>query len=1036
MSKAVEQLIKSTRTSGRLPESEGLRSLFSSLLEQTQTLGLGPAFPRRTVKSALETADPASALARMVRLLSSVDDPNFYSLLEDPDGIRSLMVILGYSNFLSSLIMRSPDDYIWLMRQAGLSDHRTMADMKFDLVTWFESEPDLEETARILRRNKYREVLRIGVRDLLGTAGLEETVLDISNLAEVSVDVAVDAAYKSLKERHGIPIFTTDQGMNRPCRFCVLGMGKLGGGELNYSSDIDLFYLYTSHEGMTTGRPSSTGGYRDAIENHRFFVRLGEILTGLLNDRTPEGIVFRVDLRLRPEGESGEIAYSVPSLETYYQSWGRTTDRLALLKARAIAGEKRLGEEFLDGIAPFVFRRMLDYDTLEEIGHLKGRIDRHVREKSRKVQDIKLGRGGIREIEFLIQTLQLINGGKTPSIRGRNSLRSLRRLMQNGFLTERDAEGLREAYIFLRTVEHRVQLVEERQTQLLPKSPEELDKLSWSMGFIKNGLPDRKGFEETLGSIMDRVAEHFDRFFARNQVQVTVGLDMADDLLDEDLEREDALSRMEEMGFTDPAGAYGNLMLLRDGPPYSYFPDNCRHMLRQIAPVLLSNLSEVADPDAVLVNLERFITRVGARASYYSMLANSPEAVRLLAVLFGSSPYLSSFLIRHPDLLDVIVGGTDLSAEKEKEIMAEEVRGLLLSSPSLEDELNVLRRYRNGEILRIGLGDLLELKDLPVIHSELSHLAEVLLDASLTIGRREAAAADKTGEGHFAVIAMGKMGGGEMNYSSDLDLIFIYDGPAGSREYFTRLAQRVIMVLTSPTEEGILYRIDMRLRPSGQAGPLVTTLDSFKEHHLERAMVWERQAMTKARWIAGDEEFRDRIFHVMDDLTYQIPLSLDGLDEIVRVRGRMEIEIAKESEGTHLDIKAGPGGLVDVEFAVQILQLFYGHDHSSLRCPATLKAMSALSETGLVDEKQYNTLRRAYLFYREIENRSQIYQDRSDPRIPKDILKTLPLARRLGYGSDRKGAERFLEEVIQTRNDVRREFDRIVSGLREKLSGS
>jgi len=357
MGKAVDQLIQLIKTNARLPEGEDHGSLISSLVEQARSRGLDAEFPRSVVKSALQTADPRSALARMVRLMSSVNDPNFYSLLEDKDGIRSLMVILGYSNFLSSLIMRSPDDYIWLMRKVGLSEHRTMADMRFDLMTGAQAQTDLEGVARVLRRNKYREVLRTGVRDLLGSASLEETVLDISSLAEISVDVAVEAAYRELKEKHGIPIHTTDNGMNRPCRFCVLGMGKLGGSELNYSSDIDLFYLYTSHEGMTTGRPAPSGGYRDALENHRFFVRMGEIVTGLLNDRTDEGIVFRVDLRLRPEGESGEIAYSLPSLETYYESWGRTIDRLALLKARAVAGEKRLGEEFLERISPSVRRQ-------------------------------------------------------------------------------------------------------------------------------------------------------------------------------------------------------------------------------------------------------------------------------------------------------------------------------------------------------------------------------------------------------------------------------------------------------------------------------------------------------------------------------------------------------------------------------------------------------------------------------------------------------------------------------------------------------
>ncbi|UCG38903.1 MAG: bifunctional [glutamate--ammonia ligase]-adenylyl-L-tyrosine phosphorylase/[glutamate--ammonia-ligase] adenylyltransferase [bacterium] len=1033
MARTGDRLVGIIRASGRLPDTEGLDSLVGSIRAHADSLGLGAAFCQRMVKGALQTADPRSALNRSARLLSSVTDPNFYSLLEDPDGMRSLMVILGYSNFLSSLIMRSPEDYIWLMREVGLSSCREAPEMGLDLFRALDQAGSMEEAARVLRVNKYREMLRIGVRDLLGTSTLEETIVDISNLAEVSIGAALEVAFGDLKSRHGVPIQKTDQGMNRPSRFSVLGMGKLGGEELNYSSDVDLFYLYSSHEGMTTGRPTPSGGYRDAIENHRFFVRLGEALTRLLNERSADGIVFRVDLRLRPEGESGEIAYSLPSLEVYYQSWGRTLDRLAFLKARPVAGDRRVGEEFLDAMSPFIYRRLLDYDTLEEIGLLKDRIDRQVREEARGVRDVKLGRGGIREIEFLIQSLQLIHGGRNPSIRERNSLRALDRLMQNGFLSERDAEALRNAYVFLRKVEHRVQLVEERQTQLLPSREEEMGKLAWSLGYVTGGSADLKRFVRDLDAHNDQVKEQFDRLFARESVPVPAGPHRYEELLSDALSPEEAARKLEQIGFTDPETAYRNLLLLRDGPPYSHFPDSCRHLLRQIAPVLLEHLHGVPDPDAALINLDRFIGRVGARASYYSMLAANPEAIRLLAVLFGSSPFLSAFLIRKPDLLDVIVAGTDLGAVKPGEVMHEEVRGLLLSSPSLEDELMVLRRYRNGEILRIGLGDLLGLKELVRVNAELTTLAEVLLDASWRIARREVGAGQGEGTGSFAVVALGKMGGAEMNYSSDLDMIFVYEGPDSSREFHTKVAQRMITVLTSPTGAGVLYRIDMRLRPSGHSGPLVTTLSAFKRYHREEAMVWERQAMTKARWVAGDGAFGVGLADLMQDLTYGRPFTVGDLEEIVRVRSRMEEEIGLEARGEHYDIKSGRGGLVDIEFAVQVLQLAFGADRPQLRTPSTLEALETMVKTGLVTEKQYNTLRSSYLFFREIENRSQIFQDRSDPRIPADPGRAVPLARRAGFPGGEDGAREFLGKVAATRDAVRAEYEGIIETLRGKL---
>lgn len=1036
MSSGLSRLGRLIRESGRLADPGGLEDLLGVLAGGAADLGLNGDFTRRVVTSSLRTADPRAALNRMARVLTSIRDPNFYSLLEDPAGLRSLMVILGYSHFLSSLILRSPKDYIWLMREVGLSRSRTRPDMERDLsLVLGRTGPG--DIPGVLRRNRYREMLRIGVRDLLGSAALEETVLDISRLAEVSIEAAVQEAFREMKEKHGIPVHVADGDTKRPGKFCVLGLGKLGGEELNYSSDIDLFYLYSSHAGMTTGRPSPGGGYRDAIENHRFFVRMGEIVTRLLGDRTGDGIVFRVDLRLRPEGESGEIAYSLASLEAYYGSWGRTFDRLALLKGRPVAGDHSLGETFLELMSPFIYRRHMDYRTIEEIAALKDRINLHLGKRPRGARDIKLGRGGIREIEFMVQSFQLIHGGRNPAIREKNTLRALDRLMRNGFLPERDAADLREAYIFLRNVEHRIQLVEERQTQTLPAGREDLERIAWTLGYIRAGMPQKGRFERDLGRFRDKVQTLYDRLFARVDANAGPAGGGLGDLLDESLSPEEAESRLSGLGFVDPAKAREVLFLLRDGTGKGGLAEVSGNLLRRILPGLLENLRAVPDPDGALVHFERFLSRVGARTIYYSMLAENPEALKLLAVLFGSSPFLSSLVIRQPDLLDIIVSGSGLSSMKPMEVMEEEVRGLVVSSPSLEDELNVLRRYRNGEILRIGLGDLLGLREIEEINLELTSMAEVLVKTVLTIARREAAAGKGEDGGPFAVVAMGKMGGREMNFASDLDLIFLYEGPEASREFQTRVAQRLISFLSSPSGEGVLYRIDMRLRPSGHYGPLVTTLEAFERYHRENAMVWERQALTKARWVAGDEGFREKVAAILEKLAYDRPFGPADLEEVIRVRARMEEEIAGEGKKPFLDIKAGRGGLVDIEFAVQALQLAYGQMRPGLRAPSTLKALEFLLETGLVEEKKYNTFRRAYLFYRQIENRSQIYQGRSESRIPAEPKEAISFARRSGFPGGEEGARRFLEEVISTRDRIRGVFDHLMAALkRETQSGS
>jgi glutamate-ammonia-ligase adenylyltransferase len=1030
-----DSLIEIVRRSGRLADPGSLRSLIDSIIDSARGRGLPESFPEACVRGCLETADPQSALNRLGRVLTMVEDANFFSLLEDQEALRSLLAILGYSNFLSSLIVRSPGDYIWLMRNAGLSGIRYSSSMRSDLAERLPQGVGLEEAKCILRQNKYREMLRIGIRDLLEQSDLTETVHDISNLAEASIDAAVETAYEVLREKHGVPLQVTDRGVTRPGKFCVLGLGKLGGEELNYSSDVDLFFLYSSHEGMTTGRASGGGGYRDSIDAHRFFVRLGETVTGLLNDRTEDGIVFRVDLRLRPEGEQGEIAYSLPSLEVYYQSWGKTTDRLALLKAKPIGGDRRLGEEFLELMLPFTYRRHLDYSALEEISVLKDKIDRHVGEDYRGVRDIKLGRGGIREIEFLVQSLQLIHGGRTPAIRERNTLRALDRLMKNGFLSERDAEFLREAYVFLRTVEHRVQLVEERQTHTLPKGVDELAGLAYVMGYRREGRGDREGLEAQLTRITDGVRFCYERLFSSSRPAASGTVDEVPNILKESLPREEAVAELRAAGFADPEAGYRNLIMLRDGPEHDHLTDTCRHLIRQIAPRLLAELRMVPDPDAVLVNLNRFINRVGARASYYSMLADHPESIRLLAVLFGSSSFLSRHLIHQPDLLDLMVSGMDLSMAKPREEMAEEVTAILASSPSFEDELMMLRRYRSSEILRVGLGDLLGLKEITDINSELTDLAEALLGAVMRMAVRDVTERTGGGDGAFGIVAMGTAGGREMNYSSDLDLIFLFDGEEESRDHFTRVAQRVITILTSATAEGVLYRIDMRLRPSGHAGPLVSTLEAFGRYHRERAMVWERQALTKARMVAGTEGFAQRVDQMISELAYAQEFTVEHLREILRIRERMEREIAEEAKGGFFDIKTGPGGLVDIEFVVQALQLAHGGGRPSLRTQSTLQALSALKQAGLVNEIQYNTLRLAYIFYREIENRSQIYQDRSDHRIPSDREKVQYLAKRLGYLRDGRTAAHFLEEIRASREKVRILFDSLMASIEGDLLG-
>jgi glutamate-ammonia-ligase adenylyltransferase len=1022
-------------------EPEGLTPFLDELASLAATRGFDGGFAARACDAARATADPRAALSRLVNLFALVEEPGFYSLLADPDGLASLLAVLGYSGFLSSLIQRCPGDYVWLFRQAGLFTTRTASVMESDLAARLDQGMEAEEAARELRAAKYREMLRIGVKDLLGAAPLAETVRELSALAEASIDAAAAAAFAILRRRHGVPLERTGHGMTRPARFCVLGLGKLGGEELNYSSDVDLLYLYSHHQGRTTGRPSPLGGFTDALENHAFFVRMGELVTRLVGERTNDGIVFRVDLRLRPEGESGELAYSLHSLETYYQSWGRLTDRLALLKARPVGGDRRLGEDLLRRVVPFVWPRHLDYSALEEIGELKRRIDLHEGDAPGPgglPRDIKLGRGGIREVEFVVQSLQLVHGGRTPALRERGTLRAISRLAENGYLSERDAALLSDSYAVLRAAEHRVQLVEERQTHELPRDPEALARLAHTMGFRapagRGG--DAEALVASLGRITSDVHALFSRTFSFGAPDPAGGAPVAGaalpPLLREGLERGEGERGLAALGLADPPSAWGSLQLLRDGPATAYLPDGCRRMLRAIAPLLLAELAGSPDPDAVLAYFARFVGRVGARAGYYELLARNPRAVHLLATLFGSSPFLSGVLVRSPDLLDLLVGGEGLGTSRGEGGLAQEARDALRGSPSFEDALNALRRLRNAEFLRVGLGELVGLRDGASVQAELSHLADAMVGEALALACRE------TGRGaggldDFAVAAFGKLGGREMSYGSDLDLVFLHRGE--DAEGATYLAQKAITVMTSPTGEGVLYAIDMRLRPSGHQGPLVASRESFLRYHREERAPWEHQALVKARVVAGGEGFSRDLAADLADLAYGRALTLGELAEIVRVRGRMEEELAGESDGRWWDIKNGRGGLADVEFCAQLLQLLHGPAQPALRTPSTPEALSALARGGHLSQSGYNTLSRAYWFYRGIEGRARLQGDRPDPRVPRDPDKLAPLARALGRRGGREAGEELLREMGNIREETRSAWEEAAAGAAAFLRG-
>jgi glutamate-ammonia-ligase adenylyltransferase len=957
-------------------------------------------------------ADPAAAAANFEMLLAAGWEPA-------ADLVEPLLRIAGASQVLSTSLVSLGIDEPMLRRMLA-----TEAVTSGEHVTELESASRIAQAPSVptlLRRHKRRHVLRIGARDLLGLATVEETVRELSELAEGAAEIAL---------RHARSLVAADYGDFPPhdrLRFVVFAMGKLGGRELNFSSDIDLIYLYDG-AGQTT-----CGGKRGTIAGNAAATRIAEIVTRTLSEVTDEGFVFRVDLRLRPDGQNGPIVNSFGAAMTYYEALGQTWERAAMLKARPIAGDADLGAAFLSEIHPFVYRRFLDFNTVEEIEEMKKKVDSSL-SRDRSDRDVKLGPGGIREIEFVVQALQLVHGGRDQRLQKRSTLETLRALADLSLLERGQAAALAEAYRFLRDVEHKLQIVHERQTQRIPDDPEGVRLLARRLGYHlrsrAGGTDETAAFRADLHRHRDVVRHAFSRLFVSPRSEIRREAD--DEVVDllQHLEDRDATARLVAMGFRDPASAVGHLLRLRDGPRFSPASPRRKKALYALAPALLAAIRKASDPDQALLHMAEFISAIGARSSFLALLEQNPETLRLLVGLFGSSDYLSSFFVRHPELLDNLVRADLALVRKDRAALEADLAGLLAVAADYEAQLDALRRFRNEELLRIGVNDIHGLLEPADVEAELSRLAEVCLAGALLVAAGSLQERYGRSPGRFAVIALGKLGRSAITYNSDLDLIFVYDangseaqrGPA-PHEYFTKLAQRLMVVLQITTREGYVYKIDTRLRPSGSHGPLVSSLEAFREYHRTSSALWERQALVSARGVAGDVSLIAETEAVAQGFVFGRGLEEKEVAEIARMRRRMEQELAHEEAG-HVDLKTGRGGLVDVEFIAEMLVLRHGHDHPSVRQRRTEEALDALRDVGALAPADHDALVEGYRFLRRVESRLRIERDQAVHTLDPSDPRLGALARRLGYSGD--GAEqRLLGDVEATRARVRAIFERV-----------
>jgi glutamate-ammonia-ligase adenylyltransferase len=963
------------------------------------------------IHACVKSADPDRALINFERLVAALPNPNiFYHYLhESPDRLELLVRIFAHSQALADTLTRNAEHFHFLIAPQTLEQPREKSWLAAELKRLLLSMRVPAQKYDVVRRFRRRETLRIGARDLIGRAKVEETTLELSNLADVCLQEVLEIAQEKFNaefktRKVDSPRSPAGKADGQPHgetpakdptrRFVIIGMGKLGGQELNYSSDVDVIFVY-GEEGQIT----------PALTNHQFFTKLAEEIIRAVGASSAEGNIFRIDLRLRPEGASGPLVRSLESFENYYAEFGETWERLALIKARPVAGDETLGAEFIAMVQPFVYARHAGGNVIQQMAVLKKRIEDEIVREDRLTRHVKLGIGGIREIEFIVQSFQVLHGARLTQLRERSTLRALPLLAKARTLTEQEARTLADAYRFLRNVEHRLQMEMDLQTHTIPDEERALYRLARSLGFA--AVEKFFAARDTHTSGVRKIYESVLASAGVSGVAKTAETLLAPDKLPEVLRA---------AGFVDLPAAVKVVQNLWHGPGFGHVSQRTKELFVQLFPTLLSWTAQVADPDAALARFDKFVSAYGSRGLLYEMFTSNPKLVEMLMRLGDASRHLSDALARQPELFDEIGLGVTLSDPKNLDRMYEE---LCASHAEDVEPMEAVRRWKRGEMLRIGLEDVMGLVDVEQMNLEMTCLAEACLRFALEQVRAEL----KLKKLPFVVAGVGKFGGKELGYGADLDVLFVSGKDASDQAQAPRLASKLIEFMARQTGAGALFQVDPRLRPDGEKGTLASSLEAHQDYYRNRAQLWERQALIKARFVAGDVELGKQFARMVHEVVYARALTAGELAEIKSMRRRIETERGDQKH-VELEFKTGPGGLIDVEFLVQALQLQHGHAHTQLRTAHTLAALNRLTALGLIDEEQSAQLRHNYLFLRRIESVLRRVENTSVSRIPADEREQTRLAKRLGFTS----AADFLQAYHHTSKGIRELYAQLLAG--------
>ena len=823
-----------------------------------------------------------------------------------------------------------------------------------------------EEFEQKLRQIRHLELTRIVVREFVGVADIEESMRDLSLLADAILSIAVGKHLAWLIGRYGEPISELNADISG---FVVFAMGKLGGGELNFSSDIDLIFSY-SETGQTNGK--------NMISNNEFFIKLGQAIINSLNNNTTDGFVYRVDMRLRPNGQSGPLVMSFAAMENYYQIHGREWERYAWVKARVVAGNKELGDKFLQQLRPFVYRKYLDYQVYESLKDMKAMINKEIRQQGMQL-NIKLGRGGIREIEFIAQSHQLVRGGREPELRTRSLKTALFSLAKSQQIEKSIAEKLYQAYLFLRTVEHRLQIKNDQQTHLLPANPDQYSDLAMS-------LDNEPGvFEQKLKTHRDFVHAEFLKLYSSSE----------NDVIDSDWQlvwRQIVNDNQQPNQSSLDNEIFSTLKSYANSKAYRVLESKGRRIVDRLMPKILGLITDDKKPLQTLNRTLEVLSAIGGRSAYLSLLDQFPIAAKQLTQLCASSSWVSQWIADHPIVLDTLINPRADSYIFNNDLEQEITRRI---KDETDEELkhDILRQIHHSSILQIAIADLQHQYDVIEIRRFISFTAQVIVNQVVKLCQKELE--EKFGlpvannvVDYFGVIAYGKLGSAEISYNADLDLVFVYDDQVladqtqGGKKsvrvdyYFSRLVQRIVTMLNMQTAAGKLYDVDTRLRPSGQSGLLVSSMTQYCKYQNEQAWSWEHQALVKARMISDAPMLVEKFDQLRNQILTNKRQKSELKQEITLMRKRMRD--AGQQNNRFLG-KTDPGGMVDIEFISQYLMLYYSHQYADMnQLRSVNEIMIYAAQKKILEQDQADLLAKTYMHLLQLENQFKLHNKAID----------------------------------------------------------